>query len=125
MLDQTVTNSASAKAHVETALWLAHLHGMSANLGWYWSREADGAIAGASWFKGSLLQQPWMLQAYAQETLSLSRFVRPVLAFAQQPRPVRLLYSEASAIQDVSYLDALRDAYEALNFLGVSIGVVT
>jgi beta-galactosidase len=120
-----VTNTSSAKAHVETALWLAHLRGMSANLGWYWSRGADGSIAGSSWFKGSLLQQPWMLQGYAQETLNLSRFVRPLLAFTQQPRPVRLLYSEACAIQDVSYLDALRDAYEALNFLGISIGVVT
>ena len=66
-----------------------------------------------------------MLQGYAQETLNLRRFVQPVQAFARQPRPVRLLYSEASAIHDVSYLDALRDAYEALNFLGVSIGVVT
>jgi len=123
--NQAVTNAASAKAHVETALWLEHLHGMSANLAWYWSRNADGSTAGTGWFKGSLLQQPWMLQGYAQETLSLRRFVEPVQAFARQPRPVRLLYSEASAIQDVHYLDALRDAYEALNFLGVSVGVVT
>ncbi len=123
--DQVVTNAAAAKAHIEAALWLAHLHGMSANLAWYWSRGADGSVAGAGWFKGSLLQQPWMLQGYAQETLSLRRFVRPVLAFAQQARPVRLLYSEASAIQDVNYLDCLRDAYEALDFLGISVGVVT
>jgi Beta-galactosidase len=123
--DQAVTDAANAKAHIETALWLAHLHGMSANLAWYWSRASDGSITGASWFKGSLLQQPWMLQGYAQETLSLRRFVGSVAAFARQPRPVRLLYSEASAIQDVAYLDALRDAYEALNFLGVSIGMVT
>ena len=123
--DHVVPDEAAAKAHVETALWLAHLHGMSANLAWYWSRGADGAVAGEGWFKGSLLQQPWMLQGYAQETLSLRRFVRPVMAFARQPRLVRLLYSEPSAIQDVHYLDALRDAYEALNFLDVSIGFVT
>jgi beta-galactosidase len=115
---------AAAKAHLQTALWLAHLHGMSANLLWYWGRNPDGSPAG-EWFKGSLLQQPWMLQGYAQETLSLRRFVRPVMAFSRQSHPVRLLYSEASAIQDVGYLDALRDSYEALNFLGVPIGFVT
>ena len=123
--DHPVTNAASAKAHLETALWLAHLHGMSANLAWYWSRNADGSVAGAEWFRGSLLQQPWTLQGSAQGTLSLSRFVREVQFFAQEPRPVRLLYSEASAIQDVGYLDTLRDAYEALNFLGVFIGILT
>ena len=117
----------SAHDHIQAALWLAHLHGMSANLLWYWSRTTDGTVMGhgASWFKGSLLQQPWTLQGYVEETLNLRRFVRPVMAFSQQPRPVRLLYSEASAIQDVKYLDALRDSYEALSFLGVSIGLVT
>ena len=123
--DQVVTNAASAKAHIETALWLAHLHGMAGNLAWYWSRGADGSVAGGQWFRGSLLQQPWMLHGYAQETLSLRRFVREVRAFAQETRPVRLLYSEPSAIQDAHYLDALRDAYEALNFLGAPIGFVT
>lgn len=121
---------AGSAEHVAMALWLAHLHGMSGNLLWYWARGSEGAIMGKSeralgWAKNSLLEQPWKLRAYAQETFALRRFVRPVMAFARQPRPVRLLYSEASAIQDVRYLDALRDAYEALNFLGVSIGLVT
>jgi beta-galactosidase len=123
-------NAAGMAEHIATALWLAHLHGMNGNLLWFWARGGDGAFMGgtreaAEWANNSLLQQPWALRAYAQESLTLRRFVRPVMAFARQPRPVRLLYSEASAIQDVKYLDALRDAYEALNFLGVSIGLVT
>jgi hypothetical protein len=115
----------SAQEHIRTALWLGHLHGMSGNLLWYWGRDMKGGITGAEWFKGSLLQQPWALQGYAEESLNLRRFVRPVMAFSREPRRVRLFYSEASAIQDVTYLDALRDAYEALNFLGVPIGFVT
>jgi hypothetical protein len=117
----------SAQGHLRSALWLAHLHGMSANLLWYWGRNADGSVMGqgTSWFRNSALEQPWLLQEYVEESLNLRRFVAPVMAFARAPRPVRLLYSEASAIQDVAYLDTLRDAYEALNFLGVSIGVVT
>lgn len=118
---------ASAKDHIETALWLASLHGMGGNLLWFWGRGSDGKVMGQArtWFKGSLLQQPWVLQGYCQTSLDLRRFVAPVQAFAQQPRPVRLLYAEPSAIQDVAYLDCLRDAYEALNFLGVPIGFVT
>jgi hypothetical protein len=100
---------------------------MSANMLWYWGRNADGSIKkqGARWFTGSLLQQPWLLRAYVHESLNLRRFVPQVSAFARQPRMVRLLYSEPSAIQDVHSIDTLRDAYEALNFLGVSIGFVT
>ena len=117
----------SAEEHIRTALWLAHFHGMAGDLTWYWGRGNDGEIKGhgAQWFKGSLLQQPWTLRAYAQETLNLRRFVRETLAFGQAPRPVRLLYSEASAIQDVGYFDCLRDSYEALNFAGLPIGTIT
>lgn len=116
-----------ARDHIRTALWLASLHGMSANLLWYWGRKLDGTVLpyGVQWFKGSLLQQPWALEGYVEETLNLRRFVPEVRAFSREPRRVRLLYSEASAIQDVGYIDALRDAYEALNFLGVNLGFVT
>jgi beta-galactosidase len=117
----------SARDHIETALWLASLHGMNGNLLWFWGRGNDGKVKGQAktWFKGSLLQQPWVLQGYCQTSLELRRYVAPVMAFANQPRPVRLLYAEPSAIQDVHYMDCLRDTYEALNFLGVPIGVVT
>lgn len=117
----------SAESHIRTALWLAHLHGMAADITWYWGRETNGAPKGmgTQWFKGSLLQQPWTLRGYAQETLKLRAHVRDTIAFAQAPRPVRLLYSEASAIQDVGYFDCLRDSYEALNFAGSSIGLLT
>jgi beta-galactosidase len=119
--------TASAREHIETALWLASLHGMSGNLLWFWGRENDGKVKGQArtWFKGSLLQQPWVLQGYAQTSLELRRYVAPVMAFSRQPRPVRLLYSEPSAIQDVHYMDCLRDSYEALNFLGLPIGFLT
>jgi len=117
----------SAEEHIRTALWLAHLHGMAADITWYWGRSTDGSIKGngTQWFQGSLLQQPWTLRGYVQETLKLRNHVRETLAFGQAPRPVRLLYSEASAIQDVGYFDCLRDSYEALNFTGLSIGLLT
>jgi beta-galactosidase len=110
--------------HMHAALWLGRLHGLSATLIWWWSRHRGPEHKGR-WFDASLLEQPWLLEAYAQTSLQQRRFVREILAFSQAPRPVRLLYSEASAIQDVEYLDELLNAYEALNFLGVSVGYLT
>ena len=117
----------SPGGHIKLALWHAHLHGMNANLLWYWGRGVDGAVEeqGQRWFKGSLLDQPWLLNSYSRESLNLRRFVPQVSSFSRQPRRVRLLYSESSAIQEVRAIDTLRDAYEALNFLGISVGFVT
>ncbi len=109
------------------ALWYCCLHGMRANLLWYFGRDPDGVVIaqGKQWFDNSLLDQPWLLHGYVTAALNLRRFVPEVSAFARQQRQVRILYSEASAIQDVHAIDALRDTYEALNFLGVHIGFVT
>ncbi|HEY3285403.1 MAG TPA: beta-galactosidase, partial [Armatimonadota bacterium] len=43
---------ANSEAHLRAALWLSHLHGMSGNLLWYWSRDAQGAPMGTDWFAG-------------------------------------------------------------------------
>ena len=121
------SNEIHPAQHMRLALWHAHLHGMNANLLWYLGRQPDGTISRTSqtWFDNSLLDQPQLLNAYARESLNLRRFVRPISSFADQARQVRILYSEASAIQDVHATDTLRDTYEAVNFLGVPIGMVT
>ncbi len=110
--------------HMETALWLAHLHGMSANLIWWWSRR-DGAIPKARWFNGSLLVQPKLMEAYCRTMLELKRLAPAVVRFAQGPRPIRLYFSRPSAIQNVTYLDELWNAYAAANFLGRGVGFLT
>ena len=110
--------------HMETALWLAHLHGMAGNIIWWWSRR-DGPEHRGQWFSGSLLVQPKLMEAYARTMLQLKRLLPAVMPLANGPRPIRFHFSRASAIQDVHYLDELWKAYEGANFLGRGLGFVT
>ena len=57
--------------------------------------------------------------------LELNAYAEEIVALATAPKPIRLLYSPASAIQDVEYSDTQLVTYEALYFLGVPIGFVT
>ncbi len=110
--------------HMETALWLAHLRGMSANLIWWWSRM-NGPEHKPQWFNGSLLVQPKLMAAYCRTMLELKRLAADVARFARGPRPVRFYFSRPSAIQDVESLDELWEAYGGANFLGRGLGFLT
>jgi beta-galactosidase len=114
--------------HINCALWLSYLHGLGGNSVWYWGRLSNNSPnprSSASWFHGSLLTKPQLLNAYAQTLLEVNSCADEIVALAKASRPIRILYSEASAIQSVEYLDAQLAAYEALYFLGEQIGFVT
>jgi hypothetical protein len=66
-----------------------------------------------------------LLNAYAQTLLEVNSCADEIVALAKAGRPIRILYSEASAIQSVEYLDAQLAAYESLYFLGEQIGFAT
>ena len=112
--------------HMETALWLAHLHGMSANLTWYWSRE--NGPERKTWgdfardLRGSFLVQPLVVNAYGQTMIELNSLSREVSAFPAGPRPVRFYYSRPSAIQDPIFSTGLWTVYGSANFLGRGLG---
>ena len=112
--------------HIETALWLAHLHGMSANLTWYWSREngPERKTWGdfAKYFRGSFLAQPLVVNAYGRTMVELNALSEEVSAFPAGPRPIRFYYSRPSAIQDPMFCAGLWTVYGAANFLGRGIG---
>lgn len=109
--------------HIRAALWLGHVHGLDGTTLWWWSRV--GPRLKARWGNCSLLTQPWLLDAYVRAVFDLRRLSEAVVALADAPRPVRLLYSETSAIQSQEYLDALRQAYQALYFFGPLPGFIT
>lgn len=112
--------------HMETALWLAHLHGMSANLTWYWSRE--NGPERKTWgdfardLRGSFLVQPLVVNAYGRTMIELNALSREVSAFPAGPRPIRFYYSRPSAIQDPTFTAGLWTVYGAANFLGRGLG---
>ncbi|QQY83303.1 hypothetical protein JJL45_04760 [Tamlana sp. s12] len=125
-------------SYVRNVYWLATLMGMDANMGWFWARDPDGSpedrlegeldffdpgLGGA--FAGSNNQQPHVTNEVTQVMYDLNAFSEEIIALREQPRPLRLFYSETSAINTPNYMTQTGKLYESLFFEGLSLGFVT
>lgn len=125
-------------SYVRNVYWLATLQGMDANMGWFWMRDPDGSpedrlegelnffdpgLAGA--FAGSNNMQPHVSNEVTQVMYDLNTFAEEIIALREQPRPLRLFYSETSAINARDYMSQGGKIYEALFFEGFPVGYAT
>ncbi|MCL7752646.1 alpha-amylase family protein [Polaribacter sp. Z022] len=123
---------------VRSTTWLATLHGMDAQLAWFWARDPDGspedrlegelsffdqALAGS--YAGSANMQPHVANEYAQIMMDLNSFSEEVYAVRDQRRPIRLFYSETSAIVKKHHMKQMFPLYESLYFEGFPVGYAT
>ena len=124
--------------YVRSTYWLSTLHGMDANLGWFWARDPDGspedrlegeldffdpALAGS--YAGSVNMQPHIANEATQVMLDLNSFSEEIFALRQQRRPIRLFHSETSAINKKFHMKQQFHMYEALYFEGFPVGYAT
>jgi len=109
--------------HLDASLWLSYLHGLDANLLWWWSR--NGSTPKAQWFEGSMSVQPQLMDIFGRNNLTVQRLAPEITAFTDQRPQVWLFYSKPSAILDLAHLDALNAVYETLSWLGLPIGIAT
>ena len=124
--------------YVRSTTWLSTLHGMDAQLAWFWARDPDGspedrlegelnffdpALAGS--FAGSVNQQPHVANEYTQVMMDLNSFSEEIFAFRKQRRPIRLFHSETSAINKKFHMTEQFEMYEALYFEGFPMGYAT
>jgi hypothetical protein len=119
-----------AETHPGAALWLAHLHGLVANMVWYWHRRHGPHPFPAWYFKmwlyGSISTQPLVAAEYFQTMLKLNTFANEIAALASvSHRPLRLLVSSSSYIQNRAHIHALHRVYEGSSFHGLRVGFVT
>jgi beta-galactosidase len=110
--------------YMNVALWLAHVHGMGANEIWHWGRSTHGRRL-AKDLIDSLCMQPVALNAYLRGMLTMNAYATELVALAEAPKTVRLLYSENSAIMSTDYLDLNLAVYQAAYFQGLPVGYVT
>jgi beta-galactosidase len=110
--------------YMTASLWLAHLHGMGANEIWHWGRSEHGRRLVKD-LVDSLTMQPVTLNAYFTGMMQINAYSQEVVALAQMPKTVKLLWSESSAIMSTDYLDTNLVAYQAASFLGQAVGYVT
>jgi hypothetical protein len=118
--------------YLHTALWLSHIHGLSANQVWMWGREGWSGAAkisqefGGADFVESIWAQPQLVDAYVRSSLQLNSLSDLVAALATSPRKIFLLYSPSAAMMgDVGYLQTQLAVYSLAALLGVQVGFAT
>lgn len=125
-------------SYVRNVYWLATLMGMDANMGWFWARDPDGSpedrlegelnffdpgLGGA--YAGSNNMQPHVSNEVTQVMYDLNTFSEEIIELRKQTRPLRLFYSETSAINTVDYMTETGELYKSLFFEGLPLGFVT
>ena len=111
-------NGSVADGHMTAATWIVHLHGLSLHLLWAWPRLANGSYRFD--IVDTLPTLPQAVNSYARSLAYINALGPEVVALANAaPRPVCILWSVISSMQDQAYLSAQVDAFEALSFFGV------
>ena len=119
-------NENMSENYVRSCLWMHHLSGMGINQSWYWGRDSNGVPISNNQneFYGSLTTQPKALNAYLKTMVEVNDHGANVVNVVNSARPVGLLYSEYSAIQDPNYLKNFSEVYQALRFTGLRVRIV-
>lgn len=125
-------------SYVRSVYWLATLLGMDANMGWFWARDPDGSpedrlegeldffdpgLGGA--YAGSNNMQPHVTNEVTQVMYDLNSFSEEIIELRKQSRPIRLFYSETTAINTDDYMTEGYKLYEKLFFEGFPLGFAT
>ncbi len=116
---------ADASGFMETALWYAHLQGAAMHIAWVWMRDDEGGILPYRGLYQSFSYQPRLLYSYARAMIDLHDHGQWIPALHQQPRRLRIFYSENAAIQDEAYMPRLMGLYQAMFFIGQRVGFYT
>ena len=112
----------------------AALHGRAAQLLWFWGRAGAGPVPVAvannysatarALFPHSLFTQPAAFDGFLRAQQQANAFASLLAAATAQPRAVRLLYSEASQLQNLACVELLLATYCLAHFLGVPVAFV-
>lgn len=126
------------KEFARTTYWLATMFGMNMSYSWFWPREVGGAIredlrsrrdqvdnAMNNAYVASVVQQPRVANEVAKTYMDINAFGEEIARMQSQRRPIRLFYSETSAINKRNQLSSTFNLYESLFFEGISLGFVT
>ena len=113
--------------HARATYWLATVMGMSASQTWYWARRIDGSARNQNdkGYGASNNHQPRVTNEVHATMMDLNAHSEEIIEFQRRRKPIRIFYSETSAINKADYMDDLFELYESLFFKGVPVGFVT
>ncbi|MFI3321597.1 MAG: beta-galactosidase [Rikenellaceae bacterium] len=108
--------------------WMAHIHGLTAMQTWYWCRREDGdsrSNQDSNGYGGSNNHQPRIVNEVHATMVDLNSVSDKIMTFQRQRKPIRLFYTEASAINNIAQMDNVFALYEKLCFEGTPLGFAT
>ncbi|CAM3605045.1 beta-galactosidase [Zobellia roscoffensis] len=113
-------------SYVRSIYWLAVLQGMNSVQSWFWPRENNGSLQNKGEdIAASLINQPRVVNEISKTFMDLNTHSEDIDALQHLEQPIRLFYSETSAINKLQYMDGIFKSYEELYFEGLSIGFAT
>ncbi|MDU0353909.1 beta-galactosidase [Paraglaciecola aquimarina] len=122
--------------YVKSIYWMAFTHGLTGSSTWVWTREADGnfssniqrAMSNGNYDKEYIVDvthQPKGLHALTRTMLEANAHANDLVLLQRQEKPIRVFYSETSAINQPDHMKYVRDAYKGLYFEGIGLGFAT
>ncbi|MFI3322138.1 MAG: beta-galactosidase [Rikenellaceae bacterium] len=127
-----------SKEFTRSSYWLSTIQGQSLSYTWVWARDLDGSISSnfkagktladnvkAASYIGSVVQQPRVTNEVSQTYMDLNAFSEEIAQIQRLRRPMRLFYSESSAINVEDYMERLIEFYTPLFFEGNPVGFAT
>lgn len=117
-----------SKEYTRCVYWLSTMMGCDAYNSWVWSRNEDFSVnlsqAGES-HVGSVCTQPRVLNEVYQTMMDLNAHAYDIAAIQDIKQPIRIFYTETSALNKREHLDEMYELYEPLVFTGTPIGFAT
>lgn len=115
--------------YVRSVYWLAVLQGMNSAQTWFWPRLEDGSLRlghdSEKELAGSAINQPQVIHEITSTMMDLNAHSDHIDALQNLKQPIRIFYSETSAINKKKHMDNVFEIYESLYFEGLPIGFAT
>ncbi|OWW27314.1 hypothetical protein B4Q04_06550 [Zobellia sp. OII3] len=117
------------RKYVRSVYWLAVLQGMNSAQTWFWPRLEDGSLRlghdSEKELAGSPINQPQVIHEITSTMMDINSYSEHLDALQNLRQPIRIFYSETSAINKKKHMDELFEIYESLYFEGLPIGFAT
>ncbi len=122
-----------SKEYARCVYWLSSILGGDVNHSWVWSRKDDEStkdysvniIQTGQSHVGSFTTQPRIMNEKTKTLMDLSAHGYDIEALQGMNQPIRIFYSETSALNKRKHMDEQFELYERLFFTGNPIGFVT
>ncbi len=119
------TDLFQVQSYVYACHWLATMQGMDINRNWAWTRMEDGGAVTNWTVTGQMGQLPKTLATIHSMIIDLNAHSEEMSRIQEMSMPIRIFYSETSAINKADHMTQIQNLYEPMFFEGHRLGFAT